>query len=80
MVVNVSLNNRHSKVPIDMTSQVDINSKTKSIVIPANFLCVDDGDGFIVLNLTQDLAHEMCQMMSVSMYLSNAYSVHFRTL
>ena len=38
MVVDVSLNNRLSKVLIDMTSQIDINSKTKSIVIPCRFL------------------------------------------
>ena len=33
VVVNVCLNNRHCKVHINMTSQVNINSKTKSIVI-----------------------------------------------
>jgi hypothetical protein len=31
MVVNVGLNNRHSKILIDMRSQVDINSKTQSM-------------------------------------------------
>jgi hypothetical protein len=62
-------------------SNVDINSKTESIVIPRQFfLCVDDGDGSTILNLTRDLAHEMCRMMSVTMSLSNAYSARFRTL
>ena len=37
MVVNVSLNNRNSKIRIDMTSQVNINSKAKSIVITCIF-------------------------------------------
>ena len=37
VVVNVSLNNRHSKIRIDMTSQVNINSKAKSIVITCFF-------------------------------------------
>ncbi len=38
-VVNVSLNNRQSKIRIDMTSQVNINSKAKSIVIKC-FFCL----------------------------------------
>jgi hypothetical protein len=32
--VNKSLNNRHCKVPVNMTSQEDINSKSESIVMP----------------------------------------------
>ena len=37
VVVNMCLNNRHSKVRINMTSQVNINSKTESIVITCMF-------------------------------------------
>ncbi len=74
MVVNVSLNNRHSKIRIDMTSQVNINSKAKSIVMTCFFLFDEEGDGSIVVKLTRDLADEMCQIISVPMYMSNAYS------
>ncbi len=65
MVVNVSLNNRHSKVPINMTSQVNINSKTESIVIPCQFLmcrwwrwlhCFEFNPG----PCTWDVSHDVC--------------------
>jgi hypothetical protein len=39
VVVNVSLNNRHSKIRIDTTFQVNINSKAKSVVITC-FFCL----------------------------------------
>ena len=78
--VNVCLNNRHCKVGINMTSQININSKTKSIVVSCIFLLDEDGDGTIVLKWTRDLAQVMCRITSVSMYPSNAYSARLRTL
>jgi hypothetical protein len=63
-----------------MTSQVNINSKTKSIVITCRYFVDEDGDASIVLKLTRDLAHEICRMMSVSMYMSNAHSARLRIL
>ena len=38
MIVDVGLNDRHCKVSIDVTSQKDIKSETKSIVITCWFL------------------------------------------
>ena len=37
IIVNVGLNNRHCKILINMTSQVDIDSETKAVVIPSSF-------------------------------------------
>ena len=78
--VNVSLNNRYSKICIDMTSQVNINFKAKSIVRTCIFLFDEEADGSIVLKLTWNLADEMCRIISVPMYMSNAYSARFITL
>jgi hypothetical protein len=80
MVVNVCLNNRHCKVRINVASQVNINSKTKSIVITCIFLFDEDSDVPIVLKLTRDLAQEMCCTTCVSRNLSNTNSARLRIL